>query len=70
MSLLAVVLDAGGPQSGEPVTVYVDKSFALDAGFRTEISGPSDPWGKALVFSVGLRYFYETAAPDTQATQF
>lgn len=51
-------------------TGYVDKSFALDAGFRTEISGPSDPWGRALVFVVGLRYFYETAAPDTQATQF
>jgi len=51
-------------------TGYVDKSFALDAGFRTEISAPNDPWGRALVFSVGLRYFYETAAPDTQATQF
>ncbi len=51
-------------------TGYVDKSFALDAGIRGEIAGPSDPWGRALVFSVGLRYFYETAAPDTQATQF
>jgi len=51
-------------------TGYVDKSFAIDAGVRGEISGPNDPWGRALVFSVGLRYFYETAAPDTQATQF
>jgi hypothetical protein len=51
-------------------TGYVDKSFALDAGLRTEISAPNDPWGRALVFSVGLRYFYETVAPDTQATQF
>jgi hypothetical protein len=51
-------------------TGYVDRSFAIDAGFRTEVAGPSDPWGRALVFSVGLRYFYESAAPDTQATQF
>jgi hypothetical protein len=49
---------------------YVDKSFAIDAGVRGDVSAPNDPYGRALVFSVGLRYFYETAAPDTSATQF
>lgn len=48
---------------------YVDKTFALDAGIRSEVAGPSDPWGRALVFSVGLRYFYESSAPD-QSTQY
>jgi len=44
---------------------YVDKQFALDAGVRQEVSSGNDPFGRALVFSVGLRYFYESAAPDT-----
>jgi len=50
-------------------TGYVDKTFALDAGIRGEVAGPNDPWGRALVFSVGLRYFYESSAPD-QSTQY
>lgn len=49
---------------------YVDKTFAIDAGLRGDVAAPSDPFGRALVFSVGLRYFYETAAPDTSATQY
>ncbi len=51
-------------------TGYVDKSFAIDAAVRAEVSAPNDAFGRALVFSVGLRYFYETAAPDASATQF
>lgn len=50
-------------------TGYVDKTFALDAGIRSEVAGPQNPGGRALVFSVGLRYFYETTAPD-QSTQY
>jgi hypothetical protein len=52
---------------------YVDQSFAIDAAMRQEIAAPSgDPWGKALSFSVGLRYFYDQAAPDQgpSASQF
>lgn len=51
---------------------YVDQTFAIDVGARQEVSVPEDPWGRALVISIGLRYFYETAAPDTApaATQF
>lgn len=51
-------------------TGYVDKSFAIDAAVRTDVAVPNDPYGRALVFSVGLRYFYESAAPDTSATQY
>lgn len=39
---------------------YVDRSFAIDVGARQEVAGPSDPWGKAFIFNVGLRYFYDT----------
>ncbi|MGZ3421256.1 MAG: hypothetical protein ACXWUG_15575 [Polyangiales bacterium] len=51
---------------------YVDQSFAIDAAMRQDVAGPPDPWGKALSFSVGLRYFYDQAAPDSaaQPTQF
>lgn len=49
---------------------YVDKSFAIDGGIRGDVAAPNDPFGRALVFSVSLRYFYETAAPDASATQF
>lgn len=49
---------------------YVDKSFAIDAGVRGDVAIPADPFGRALVFSVGLRYFYETATPDSSGTQF
>ncbi|GAC1359783.1 MAG: hypothetical protein NVSMB47_12530 [Polyangiales bacterium] len=50
---------------------YVDRQFAIDAGFRDEVAGPSDPWGKAFLFTVGLRYFYETGgAPEAQAVGF
>jgi hypothetical protein len=50
-------------------TGYVDKTFALDAGVRRELGRAGDPWAEALVFSVGLRYFYETSVPD-QSTQY
>ncbi len=43
---------------------YVDKQFAVDGGFRTEVAGPSDPWGKALVFVVGLRYFLDLSSQE------
>ena len=50
---------------------YVDRSFAIDVGFRQEIVAPSgDPWGKAFLFNVGLRYFYETGGAPEQAAQF
>lgn len=67
---LGYVWDAGTRRhSLSAGTGYVDRTFALDAGIRTDIAAPDDPWGRALVFSVGLRYFYESSAPD-QATQF
>jgi hypothetical protein len=43
---------------------YVDRSFAIDLGVRGEVAAPDDPWGRALVFALGLRYFYDSAAPD------
>ena len=49
---------------------YVDKSFAVDASLRQEVAGPSDPFGRALVFSVGLRYFYESAAAPETGSSF
>jgi hypothetical protein len=50
---------------------YVDRSFAIDVGFRTEIVAPSgDPWGKAFLFNVGLRYFYDSGGAPEQAAQF
>jgi hypothetical protein len=51
---------------------YVDQSFAIDAAMRQDVAGPPDPWGKALSFSIGLRYFYDQAAPESaaQPTQF
>jgi hypothetical protein len=49
---------------------YVDRQFALDVGFRQEVVAPSgDPWGKAFLFNVGVRYFYETGgAPESPAS--
>ncbi len=44
---------------------YVDRSFAIDAGFRQEIIAPSDdPFGKAFIFNVGARYFYDVGLPS------
>lgn len=55
-------------------TGFVERSFALDVGVRQEIAAPaSDPWGKTLVFAVGLRYFYDaatTGSPDNAGGGF
>ncbi len=55
-------------------TGFVDRSFAIDVGVRQEIAAPAnDPWGKTLVFAVGLRYFYDaatTGAPDNAGGGF
>lgn len=67
---IGYVFDQGTRRHGLSGGVgYVDKTFALDAGIRSDVAGPNDPWGRALVFSVGLRYFYESSAPD-QSTQY
>ncbi len=50
-------------------TGYIDRSFAIDLGVRGEVAGPNDPWGRALVFAVGLRYFYDAAAAPESGTQ-
>lgn len=50
---------------------FNERSFAIDASVRADVAVPDDPWGRALVIGVGLRYFYEAAAaPVDPGTQF
>ena len=65
------VFDSGTKRHGVSGGLgYVDQQFAVDVGVRQEVAGPNDPWGKSTLFAIGLRYFYENAAPAEQPAQF